>query len=166
MYREKLYVVNPQNDIITDSISVPLGGNSMIVDKMGKVWLLCSGSSSQTGALCQVDVSSNSVIHNYPFNLGTNPIKLTTNASKDTLYWINDNVYRMAISDVLVPVSPFISLTGVNLYGLGVDPYTNEIYLSDAIDYVQKGMVYRYHSNGVLKHTFRVGVIPGDFFFK
>lgn len=165
LYRDKLYVIDPQMDVISDSIQVSLGGNSITMDKNGKIWLLCSGNSAQAGALCHIDPTTNSVIHSYSFIVGANPTRLKSNATKDTIYWINGNVYRMAITDLSVPNSPFISLTGVNLYGLGIDQFSNDIYISDAIDYVQKGVVYRYNSSGVLIHTFRAGIIPGDFCF-
>jgi len=88
------------------------------------------------------------------------------NATNDTLYWLNNGIYRMSITATVTPTAPFIAQSGVNYYGLGIDPSTNEIYVSDAIDYVQKGMIYRYQSNGTLIHTFRAGISPGDFYFK
>jgi len=59
-----------------------------------------------------------------------------------------------------------ISQGSRNLYGLGVDPTTGNIYVSDAIDYVQKGKVYRYHPDGSLIDSFTAGVIPGGFYFQ
>ncbi len=165
LYRDKLYVIDTQSDHVTDSIQVSLGGNSITIDKNGKIWLLCSGSSVQAGALCHINPTTYSVIHSYSFLLGANPARLKSNASKDTLYWINGNVFRMAITDLSASTTPFISLSGANMYGLGIDPYSNEIYVSDAIDYVQKGVVYRYNSNGILINSFRAGIIPGDFYF-
>ena len=72
----------------------------------------------------------------------------------------------MSIVATTIPTNPFIAQSGVNFYGLGIDPATNEIYVSDAIDYVQKGVIYRYQSNGTLINTFRAGITPGDFYFK
>ena len=36
-------------------------------------------------------------------------------------------------------------------------------YVADAIDYQQKGIVYRYSPEGELLDEFRVGIIPGAF---
>ncbi|MDD3108749.1 MAG: YncE family protein, partial [Alistipes sp.] len=47
-----------------------------------------------------------------------------------------------------------------------VDPYRSEVYVADAIDYVQSGRVYRYTPQGTLLDDFAAGVIPGAFCFK
>jgi hypothetical protein len=39
------------------------------------------------------------------------------------------------------------------------------IYVSDAIDYVQKGKVYIYKPDGILSNSFSAGIIPGEFYF-
>jgi hypothetical protein len=49
---------------------------------------------------------------------------------------------------------------------LTICPRTGDVYIADAIDYVQQGMVYRYSSDGVLIDSFYVGIIPGAFCWK
>ena len=71
----------------------------------------------------------------------------------------------MSIDDNSLPISPFITSSGKNFYGLAIDKAKNEIYVSDAIDYIQKGKIYRFHSNGIEIDNFLVGIIPGDFLF-
>lgn len=166
---DKLYVINAINDQITDSIPLKEGGNSVIEDKTGKLWVLCGGNrvSSIPGGLYRINPSTNEVEQSFPFtSSNTTPWRLTVNATNDTLYWLNNGVYRMAINDSSLPTAPFIDQSGSNFYGLGIDPSTNEIYISDAIDYVQKGVIYRYQSNGNLINTFRAGIIPGEFYFR
>ncbi len=51
-------------------------------------------------------------------------------------------------------------------YGLGIDPYSGDIYLGDAIDQVQHGVVYRYKADGTVLDTFRTGINPGFFCYK
>ena len=51
-------------------------------------------------------------------------------------------------------------------YGLDVDPISSEIYVADAIDFVQRGMVYRFNPEGMPVDTFRTGIAPGAFCFK
>ena len=48
----------------------------------------------------------------------------------------------------------------------GVDPRTGEIYVADAVDYSQAGLVRRYSSDGKLIDQFRVGINPNGFAFK
>ena len=51
-------------------------------------------------------------------------------------------------------------------YGVGVDDDTDDIYLSDAKNYVQPGTIYVYSASGQLRTQFNVGVNPGSFAFK
>jgi hypothetical protein len=51
-------------------------------------------------------------------------------------------------------------------YGLTVCPRTGDVYVADAIDYVQQGMIYRYSKERVLIDEFYVGIIPGAFCWK
>ncbi len=164
-YRNKVYVVNPQNDQITDSIPSAFGGNSLVEDKNGKIWVLCAGNGSLDGGLFQINPTTKLTEKSFSFTPDTNPSRLKINRTKDTLYWINKAIYKMPITSNSVPTSPFIDIPTINFYGLGIDPNTNEIYTSDAIDYVQKGVIYRFNSQGILINSFRAGIIPGDFYF-
>ena len=51
-------------------------------------------------------------------------------------------------------------------YALGVDPRRGDIYVGDAIDYQQQGVVYRFSADGRGLDTLRVGIIPTDFCFR
>jgi len=78
---------------------------------------------------------------------------------------INQNIYEMNINDSILPSAPLIYSNGNLFYGLGINPISNQIYVSDAIDYVQNGIVFRYDSIGVLIYQFQSGIIPSDFLF-
>ena len=47
--------------------------------------------------------------------------------------------------------------------GLTINPVNSEVYIADAIDYVQNGVVLRYSPDGELLDEFYVGIIPGAF---
>jgi hypothetical protein len=51
-------------------------------------------------------------------------------------------------------------------YSLAIDPENSEIYVGDAIDHSQNGIVHRYSSVGMLIDEFKVGISPGNFAFK
>ena len=82
------------------------------------------------------------------------------------LYWINDGVWQMNVDATRVPVRPFIESRGTKYYGLTIDPVVGDIYVADAIDYQQQGMVYRYSGSGVLIDEFYAGITPGAFCWK
>jgi hypothetical protein len=79
--------------------------------------------------------------------------------------FLNDGVFEMSISDQQIPSSPFIPEDNKQFYTLAVHPKSGDIYLSDALDYVQASNIYRYDSSGELIHEFKGGIITGGFFF-
>lgn len=85
------------------------------------------------------------------------------NGGRDTLYFINNDIWRMPVVADHVPVRPFLKYKQTKFYGLSIDPNTSEVYVADAIDYQQKGIVYRYSPEGELLDEFRAGIIPGAF---
>ena len=71
----------------------------------------------------------------------------------------------MSVYDQQLPNNAIIQENNNNYYALGIDPVKNEIYVSDALDYTQNGIVYRYNTTGSLISSFEVGIIPGCFGF-
>lgn len=71
----------------------------------------------------------------------------------------------MSVKDESLPATPFLPYAGTTYYGLGVDPRNSEVYVADAIDYVQHGVVYRFTARGRALDTLRVGITPGSFCF-
>jgi hypothetical protein len=51
------------------------------------------------------------------------------------------------------------------LYGLGIDPKYNEIFVSDAKDFNSNSDVYRFDFSGQLLGKFTSGKITSDFYF-
>lgn len=166
--KEYLYIADPANNKITDSIHLSYGTFSIQKDKEGKLWVMCMGNyQDQTPAnLYKVNPANKEVEKSYPFSSWLNAWnKIKMNPGKDTIYFSNVSIYRMSIYDHVLPSGAFIESGNRNLYGLGIDPRTSNIYVSDAIDYVQKGKVYIYSPQGFLLKSFNAGIIPGEFCF-
>ena len=102
----------------------------------------------------------------YTFAAGDHPSSVTLNGTRDTLYFINRDVWRMRVDAEELPVTPFLPYTQTTYYEVAVDPLTSEVYVADAIDYVQHGVVYRFTARGTAVDTIRVGITPGSFCFK
>lgn len=62
-----------------------------------------------------------------------------------------------------LPMQPFLPYNNTLYYGLTINPVNSEVYIADAIDYVQNGVVLRYSPDGELLDEFYVGIIPGAF---
>ncbi|MBP7808126.1 MAG: hypothetical protein KA163_02425 [Bacteroidia bacterium] len=162
------YVINTITDQITDSIYVGKFGGSIVTDKNSKLWLLSSGetSSSTLGKLSRINPITLQIEQSFSFNLSDSPGNLCINATKDTLYFLNTSVYRMDISSNSLPSLAFITSSANTFYGLGVSDKDYNIYVSDAIDYIQKSSIMVYSPNGQLKTSFKAGINASSFYFE
>jgi YVTN family beta-propeller protein len=162
-----LYIINTTTDVITDSVFTGKGENSIVLDADNKIWVLTSGDYTipTPGNLVRFDPATLTIDLVLPFTTSDFPNRLCINAQRNKLYFLNTDVYSMDITSGALPSSAFISSGGRNLYGLGIHPTSAEVYVSDAIDFSQKGRIYRYNSSGGSIDNFTAGIIPGDFSF-
>ena len=77
-----------------------------------------------------------------------------------------DGARTLRLTADQTPVRPFLPYKGTIYYGLTVDPHSGDVYIADAIDFVQPGMIYRYSEDGELLDEFYSGIIPGAFCWK
>ena len=94
------------------------------------------------------------------------PSKLCTNSAADTLCYLFGSIYKMPIESVSLPANPFIVQNGRLFYGLSINPGNSDIYVSDALDYTQRGTIFRYSASGEPIDSFKAGINPGNFCFK
>lgn len=163
-----VYVVNTINDAIEDSINVGLGSNSMVTDKNGKLWVLSGGDSNQQipGSLHRINPGNNEVELSLTFPADHFPGELCISSTKETLYFLNKGVYKMPVTDSSLPLSAFIPENNYLFWSLSIDPSRGTIYVADAVDYVQKGWIFRYNPEDAAKiDSFRAGITPGYFLF-
>jgi len=174
-FDNKVLVIDSETDRLIDSIEVLAQPNSMVIDRFGKIWVLCDGGyeGSEYGdnqpGLVRIDAATHTVEKIFILPEDNWPSKLCINGSSDTLYFINGDVWRMPVDANHLPPDAFISAVSASgtrlFFGLGVDPVSSEVYVSDAIDHIQNGVVYRYRSDATPVDTFRVGIIPAGFLF-
>jgi len=175
-YDNTVLVIDSETDRVVEEIEVPIQPKSMALDKNSKLWVLTDGGFEgnpfgfEAPALVKIDASTFEVERLWRFAKGNHPSGLTMNATADTLYFLNLHVWQMPVDATKLPESPFIESPYTDTYGgfysLSIDPKTSDVYVGDAIDHRQDGMVYRYSSSGELKDHFRVGIAPGYLVFK
>jgi hypothetical protein len=175
-YDNKILVIDSNTDQLVDSIEVFKQPNSMVIDKYNKIWVLTDGGfeGSSYGyeqpGLLKIDAETLEIERSFRFPLGEHPLKLCINPTNDTIFYLNKHVWKMPVTDKRIPDQPFIVSENTNLYGgfysLGIDPINSEIYVGDAIDHRQNGIVHRYAPSGKLIDEFKVGISPGNFGFK
>ena len=174
-YDDQVLVIDSELDRVVDSIEVLKQPNSMQLDRKHALWVLCDGGEegspygSEAGGLLKISAGSGKVEIVHRFSPGERPSKLKINGRGDTLYFLNGDVYRYAVlgsgQPELLIESSYEGVSMGGFYRLDLDPLSSELYVADAIDFVQRGMVYRFSSEGIPVDTFRTGIVPGGFCF-
>lgn len=179
----KVYRIDINDRTVTDSLTVALQPNSMVLDRDDRLWVLSDGAypgspfGNETAALTVIDPGSFRILKTFPFpGIEYSPSRLSINSRRDTLFFLNggwtgngndmNGVCRMPVDETELPASPFIRERDRLFYGLGIDPANSDIYVSDAMDYLRKGWVFRYNSSGTAVDSFRVDIAPSSFCFK
>ena len=182
-YSRSILVIDTQQEAVTDSIVLSSWQpKAMLLDCHNKLWVLTDGGYGTDGStssfsdnvphLYRIDTATRRIESDEPLDTDEASVEMALNPRGDTLYIINNDLYRMAVTDAHLPVRPFIKAPKDSqgrrhkLYGLNVNPYDGDIYLADAVDYSQAGVVYRYSREGQLVDHFRVGINPSCFAFK
>lgn len=164
-YRFYCYVIDVIQDKVTDSIYVGKYSSGLLLDKNDKLWILCSGDNSVNDLpkLHRIDPVTLQIEKTLTFSNSDHPHHLVIDANRENLYFINQHIYKMNITDNQLPSNAFITNNSNNFYALYYNNYDQHLYISDAMDYVQNSTIYRYNSNGQLIHTFKAGINASGF---
>ena len=145
---------------------------SLAMDRNNTLWTVTDGGYEgspygyEAPSLYRIDAETFSVEKQFRFRKGDSPSEMQLNGTRDTLYWIDRDVWRMPVAGEQLPVRPFLEYKETKYYGLTVDPANGDVYVADAVDYQQQGVVYRYTAKGEPVDEFHVGVAPGAFCWK
>lgn len=164
-------VLDTEKDQIIWEIATGLQPCGIVADNKGKIWVLCQSlpgnSTSNVAMLQRIDPNSYSIEKSYSFQAGAKPVKLAIDGKGENLFYLLGNsVYKMDVIADQLPDKPFLSPQSKLLYALGVDPFNGDVYVSDALDYQQSGVISRFSATGALVGNFKAGIIPGRFCFR
>ena len=171
-YQNRIIKIDTQTDRVVGSTTVGIQPTSLVADRQKKLWTITDGGYEgspygyEAPKLVRIDPQTMEVEKEFPFRLGDTPRSLQLNGEGDTLYWINSDVWKMPAESDRLPAAPLIEYQNTRFYGLTVNPENGEIYVADAIDYMQSGMIYRYTAGGELLDSFYTGITPGAFCWK
>jgi hypothetical protein len=169
MSGKMIFVVNTLTDMLIDSIEVAREPESMIIDKNKTIWVLCNGGYTRENfaELISIEPLTLKIVKRLTFPAKTDsPLCLQVDGAGETLYYLDKGVRKMNINDAALPSTAFISESSHLFYKLFVNPYNGDIFLTDAVDYQDKGYLMHYNKEGALLDTFEAGTIPGNMCFK
>lgn len=171
-YQNRILKIDTTTDTVVDELTVGIQPTSLALDCNGKLWTVTDGGYEgspygyEAPSLYCIDAENFTIERRFRFSLGDAPSEVQLNGARDRLYWINNDIWAMDVDAESLPSKPFLPYAGTIYYGLAVCPYSGDVYVADAIDYVQQGKIYRYSSAATLIDEFYVGIIPGAFCWK
>ena len=171
-YQNRIVKIDTATDKVVGQLEVGIQPSALVIDINDNLWTITDGGYDGSPAgyeppkLNKVKLPEFEIEKTFQFSLGDSPRSLALNPSGTEIYWINEGVWKMDVEAERLPVKPFLESRDTKYYALTVDPVNGEIYVADAIDYMQSGIVYRYADSGQLIDEFYVGVTPGAFCWK
>ena len=171
-YQNRILKIDTETDSVVDELVVGIQPTSLVLDKNNKIWSVTDGGYEgspygyEAPSLYRIDAETFTIEKEFRFNFGDAPSEVQLNGTKDKIYWINDDIWEMDVTADILPDNPFLDSRGTIYYGLTIDPASGDVYVADAIDYQQQGMILRYSSEGAELDKFYVGIIPGAFCWK
>ncbi len=165
---EVMVIDNISNEVV-DSVTVGIEPESMVLDKNNMLWVLCNGGwmRENFAELDGINTSTNTIEKNLVFSTKQeSPSCLRVDGTGGTLYYLENGVRKMSITSSELPSEPIIPETGHYFYKLGIDPVSNDIFVTDAVDYQQSGYLIYYNPDGILVSSQLADIIPGSMCFK
>ena len=171
-YQNRIIKIDTETDKVVDELVVGIQPTSLVMDCNNKLWTVTDGGyegspyGHEAPSLYRIDAETFTIEKQFRFKFGDWPSEVQLNGTKDKLYWLNDDVWMLDLTKENAQPEIFLPYDGTLYYGLTICPHTGDVYIADAIDYVQQGMVYRYSKDKKLLDSFYVGIIPGAFCWK
>ena len=164
----KLMVIHAQKHT-RELISAEPGSTQICMDAQKRIWLLCSQNGQSV--LLQYHAQTKKLeqrIPILPHLSNVSATKMALSKSENKLYLLaNGKLYALPVSSNIQSQSIYnVEVVGLkNAYGLNINPFTGDVYVADAVDYVSNGKAWILDSDEKMKHQFNTGVIPTDFVF-
>jgi len=161
-------VINPVDNKVSTTIEVGSSPGEFVLDNNNKLWVICGGDYGLDNAsLHKIDPTTNKVEMSLEMALSTSSRLVLNKAKNQLLFTSGKNIYRVSTQSPSVPTSAFITaIEAVQVYGIGVDPQSDIIYIADAKGFQTNGIVFRYTSDGIAIDSFTAGKGPNGFIFR
>ena len=123
---------------------------SLVMDKYNKMWTITDGGYEgspygyEAPSLYRIDAETFTVEKQFKFKLGDWPSEVQLNGTRDILYWINNDIWRMPVEATVFPSGLFWSFGTPNTTALRSIPTTGRYMWPTLLIIQQQGIVYRY----------------------
>lgn len=170
-----LSVIDEATGKLTTTLTVADGPSSLVADRDGSIWVLCSGFVTypapdfkpvitSPGTLVRFSPGSPTTQLKLPFPATANPSQLRINPAQDQLYYhFGTAEYQLSIAAPTLPTTPFIRHKFIT--GFAIDPQDNIGYAAISPSYTTNGKFIRYQPSGAPIDSFTVKVGPNGFIF-
>ena len=170
-YNSTIIKIDTTSDTVVASLEVGIQPKAITLDADNNLWVISDGGYYGAPAygnptLVKVNTATFSIDLSMEMPIDSNIVSVVTNGDGTQLYWICDDVYTMPIGSTSLPAEPIIKSNQRFFNGLTVNPKNGDIYVADAVDYVQLGVVHRYNADGEFVSDIPAGLLPGGFCWK
>lgn len=160
----KIYQVSLNTKQVTDSIPIGFGSFSVYADKAERLWIATRGN-KELGIPSMIhcmDPVSKTLL--FSEEIGNEIIQDFFVDTEDRVYYLYENkLFRFDAQAPAIPSNPLYQGSSGNLYA--VEYHAGKIFLSDAIDFIQRGNVLVLNDSGEVLDMFQAGRIPNGFLF-
>jgi len=162
----RVLLIDTLNDYVVDTLNTSDFPTSLTLDHLNRIWIGCNSNGSVPSKVYGFDKFNNKICEK---NVSGAFIRKVTTGNQlyKTLYVLTDRLYTVSLMDTNFTFQELISNpgNGHNFYGLGIDPKSQDIYLSDALNFSQPSRIIRYDLYGSLKGEFKAGINTSSFLF-
>jgi hypothetical protein len=165
---KEIMVVTTINNQVVDSIEVGIEPESMVLDKDRKLWVLCNGGWARQNfaELYVINTGTNHIEKKYVFpTKQASPSCLQINGTGSIIYYLDNGVRQLGLYSEDLPATAFIPESGAFFYKIGINPINSDIFITDAVDFMQQGYVLLYKNDGTFVSKQRADIIPGSMCF-
>ena len=164
-YGNTISVIDTDTDTVVGTIAVGDVPSAM-VEENDKLYVLCSGKAAWTGdetmaGLYKINVDTYEVEAQKDFAEGEHPRFLEEENNK-LYYTLNGSVYETIQTDfaTATPIIDFATDGVMSIYGFALEE--EQIFITDAKDYISLGELFIYNLDGSLKQTVETQLLPNS----
>lgn len=170
-YDNSISIIDTHSKLVLKTLEVGANPKAMVLDKDNSLWVLCAGSTiydenwmpvdDYPSKLVKINPETMTIIKEIPLFQDQHPAKLAINGDGDKLFigagFGFSGIYTFGISENIFTESKLIDKS---FYGFDVNKDNGVIFAYEALNFTERGQLYRYSETGVELGKYTVGIGP------